>query len=268
MINTSAAFEHRASLWAQQGVDHTLRCDSWSGFCDHSKTSLAWVWHQPDVKTCMPALAISVSSPSRLFSSDAWSSVSSCCWTQTLTKNKNRWRRQWQQWVHSSMAEVMTTTPQCPCGQCHGEGDNNDDVSMHITLPWQWWQCMMMKPATGETQTTMTNNARWWGQELVRQMMATTTTMALPSTCINTHTNCYLSSIVSCDSIILSQHICICGSRDLYLCTWISSSFVALPLVSPLHLRRSFMAVHAQMPTMHPVLLWVPQPIRCSNYVV
>ena len=49
------------------------------------------------------------------------------------------------------------------------------------------------------------------------------------------------------DCIVFSQCICICGSCDLYLCICSSFLFVALPLVLPLCLWRSFMAVHTQM---------------------
>ena len=54
MAETCAEIERRASLWAQQGVDHALRYDSWSNFCDHGEISLnelAEAWRQPDAKT-------------------------------------------------------------------------------------------------------------------------------------------------------------------------------------------------------------------------
>ena len=51
MVETCAEIERRASLWAQQGVDHASRYDSWSNFCDHGKISLARAWRQPDAKT-------------------------------------------------------------------------------------------------------------------------------------------------------------------------------------------------------------------------
>ena len=55
------------------------------------------------------------------------------------------------------------------------------------------------------------------------------------------------------DCIVFSQCICIHGSHDLYLCICSSFSFVALPLVSPLHLQRPFMAVHALNAYMCPI---------------
>ena len=53
MAETCAETERRASLWAQQGVDHAFRYDSWSNFCDHGEISLnelAEAWRQPDAK--------------------------------------------------------------------------------------------------------------------------------------------------------------------------------------------------------------------------
>ena len=53
MAETCAEIESRASLWAQQGMDHALRYDSWSNFCnrDISSNELTRAWRQPDAKT-------------------------------------------------------------------------------------------------------------------------------------------------------------------------------------------------------------------------
>ena len=51
MAETCAEIEGRASLWAQQGMDHALRYDSWSNFCERGINELAGAWRQPDAKT-------------------------------------------------------------------------------------------------------------------------------------------------------------------------------------------------------------------------
>ncbi|KAL4077961.1 hypothetical protein J3A83DRAFT_4356726 [Scleroderma citrinum] len=53
MVATCTEIEHRASLWAQQGVDHASRYDSWSKFSNHeiSLDELGRAWRQPDRKT-------------------------------------------------------------------------------------------------------------------------------------------------------------------------------------------------------------------------
>ncbi|KAL4078051.1 hypothetical protein J3A83DRAFT_4476741 [Scleroderma citrinum] len=53
MVVTCAEIESRTSLWAQQGVDHALRYDSWSKFNtgEISSNQLTAVWRQTDAKT-------------------------------------------------------------------------------------------------------------------------------------------------------------------------------------------------------------------------
>ena len=51
MAETCAEIEGRASLWAQQGMDHALRYGSWTNFCECGINELAGAWRQPDAKT-------------------------------------------------------------------------------------------------------------------------------------------------------------------------------------------------------------------------
>ncbi|KAL4077945.1 hypothetical protein J3A83DRAFT_1702057 [Scleroderma citrinum] len=53
MVATCTEIENRTSLWAQQGVDHALRYESWSKFNNReiSSNELRAVWSQPDAKT-------------------------------------------------------------------------------------------------------------------------------------------------------------------------------------------------------------------------
>ena len=48
---TCTEIESRVSLWAQQGMDHSLRYESWSNFCERGINELAGAWCQPDAKT-------------------------------------------------------------------------------------------------------------------------------------------------------------------------------------------------------------------------
>ncbi|KAL4070379.1 hypothetical protein J3A83DRAFT_4390668 [Scleroderma citrinum] len=53
MITTCAEIESRTTFWAQQGVDHASRSDSWSKFSNHeiSLDEVRGAWCQPDAKT-------------------------------------------------------------------------------------------------------------------------------------------------------------------------------------------------------------------------